>query len=284
MINFTLRNLRVFFKDKTAVFFSLLAVFVIIGLYVLFLGDVWSASFADVENARFIMDSWIMAGILAVTSFTTTMGAFGIMIEDRAKKITKDLVVSPIKTTSLVGGYILSSVIIGIVMSLVTLVLAEVYIIIGGGELMEITTLIKVLGLILLATFTNSAIVLFMVSFFDSLNAFSTASTVVGTLIGFLTGIYLPIGQLPNAIQWLIKLFPVSHAASLFRQVMMQAPLSVGFKDFPVEYVDGFKEFMGVTFSFNEYLVTPIISIVILVVTGLVFYGLSVIKLSTKRN
>ncbi len=283
MINFTLRNLRVFFKDKTAVFFSLLAVFVIIGLYVLFLGDVWSASFADVKNARF-MDSWIMAGILAVTSFTTTMGAFGIMIEDRAKKITKDLVVSPIKTTSLVGGYILSSVIIGIVMSLVTLVLAEVYIIIGGGELMGITTLIKVLGLILLATFTNSAIVLFMVSFFDSLNAFSTASTVVGTLIGFLTGIYLPIGQLPNAIQWLIKLFPVSHAASLFRQVMMQASLSVGFKDFPVEYVDGFKEFMGVTFSFNEYLVTPIISIVILVVTGLVFYGLSVIKLSTKRN
>ena len=104
MINFTLRNLRVFFKDKTAVFFSLLAVFVIIGLYVLFLGDVWSASFSDVENARFIMDSWIMAGILAVTSFTTTMGAFGIMIEDKAKKINKDLVVSPIKTTSLVGG------------------------------------------------------------------------------------------------------------------------------------------------------------------------------------
>ncbi len=284
MINFTLRNLRVFFKDKTAVFFSLLAVFIIIGLYVLFLGDVWSSSFADVENARFIMDSWIMAGILAVTSFTTTMGAFGIMIEDRAKKITKDLVVSPIKTTSLVGGYILSSVIIGIIMSLVTLVLAEVYIIIGGGELMGVTTFIKVLGLILLATFTNSAIVLFMVSFFDSLNAFSTASTVIGTLIGFLTGIYLPIGQLPTAIQWLIKLFPVSHAASLFRQVMMQAPLSVGFKDFPGEYVDGFREFMGVTFSFNEYLVTPIISVVILVVTGLVFYGLSVIKLSAKRS
>ncbi|MDD2592285.1 MAG: ABC transporter permease [Erysipelotrichaceae bacterium] len=284
MINFTLRNLRVFFKDKTAVFFSLLAVFVIIGLYVLFLGDVWSASFADVENARFIMDSWIMAGILAVTSFTTTMGAFGIMIEDKAKKINKDLVVSPIKTTSLVGGYIFSSVIIGVIMSLVTLVLAEIYIVIGGGELLSMITFMKVLGLVLLATFTNSSIVLFMVSFFDSLNAFSTASTVVGTLIGFLTGIYLPIGQLPAAIQWLIKLFPVSHAASLFRQVMMQAPLSVGFKNFPTEYVDGFKEFMGVTFLFNDYLVTPIMSILILIVTGFVFYALSVFKLTIKHK
>ena len=169
-------------------------------------------------------------------------------------------------------------------MSLVTLVLAEIYIVIGGGELLSMITFMKVLGLVLLATFTNSSIVLFMVSFFDSLNAFSTASTVVGTLIGFLTGIYLPIGQLPAAIQWLIKLFPVSHAASLFRQVMMQAPLSVGFKDFPTEYVDGFKEFMGVTFLFNDYLVRPIMSILILIVTGFVFYALSVFKLTIKHK
>jgi hypothetical protein len=37
MIFFGIRNLKVFFKDRTAVFFSLLAVFIIIGLYALFL-------------------------------------------------------------------------------------------------------------------------------------------------------------------------------------------------------------------------------------------------------
>ena len=52
MINFTLRNLRVFFKDKTAVFFSLLAVFVIIGLYVLFLGNV-------LRMLKMLGSSWI---------------------------------------------------------------------------------------------------------------------------------------------------------------------------------------------------------------------------------
>jgi len=35
MITFALRNLKLFFRDRASVFFSLLAVFIIIGLYVL---------------------------------------------------------------------------------------------------------------------------------------------------------------------------------------------------------------------------------------------------------
>ncbi|MEA5026700.1 hypothetical protein SDC9_154060 [bioreactor metagenome] len=201
MIGFTIRNLKVFFKDKTSVFFSLLAVFVIIGLYALFLGDVFTSSFASFPQARYLMDSWIMAGVLAVTSFTTTMGAFGIMIEDRTKKINKDFIASPIATGQLVAGYIISSVLIGIVMSLITLVLAEVYIVANGGNILSMSASIKVIGMIILGTFTNCAIVLFIVSFFNSVNAFSTASTIIGTLIGFVTGIYLPIGNLPSAVQ-----------------------------------------------------------------------------------
>ena len=41
MISFVSRNLKVFFRDKTAVFFSLLAVLIVLGLYIFFLGDVW---------------------------------------------------------------------------------------------------------------------------------------------------------------------------------------------------------------------------------------------------
>ncbi|MGL5255370.1 MAG: ABC transporter permease, partial [Brevinema sp.] len=41
MRTFMTRNLKLFFRDKSAVFFSLLAIFVIIALYAVFLGDVW---------------------------------------------------------------------------------------------------------------------------------------------------------------------------------------------------------------------------------------------------
>lgn len=284
MIGFAIRNLKVFFKDKASVFFSLLGVFIIIALYYLFLGDVWAKNMSEIPGVRYLMDSWIMAGLLAVTSVTTTMGAYGIMVEDKAKKYTKDFTASPIKNSSIIGGYISSAVIIGIIMSLVQVVLAEIYIASNSGTIMDFDTLIKVLGLIILANLCNSSIVLFIVLFFKSINAFSTACTIIGTLIGFLTGIYLPIGQLPETVQWVVKLFPPSHSASLFRQVMMSDALSKSFDGATVQAINEFEQMLGVTFKFGDTTIQPIISILILVITALVFYGLSILKISIKRK
>lgn len=284
MIFFGIRILKVFFKDRTAVFFSLLAVFIIIGLYALFLGDVWAGSFQGMSGVRFLMDSWIVSGLLAVASITTTMGAFGIMVDDRVKKINKDFIASPVSSGSIVGGYILGAIVIGIVMSLVTLVLSEVYIVANGGELMGVSVLVRVLGLIVLSTVANSAIVLFMVSFFNSSNAFATASTILGTLIGFLTGVYLPIGSLPEAVQWIVKCFPVSHAAVLFRQVIMEAPIAATFSGAPEEMVTSFEALMGVRFDFGGTTASPALSVAILLITAVVFYLLSIIRLSKKRR
>ena len=285
MTGFAIRNLKVFFKDRTAVFFSLLAVFIIIGLYAFFLGDVWVSSLGEsLRGTRFLMDSWIMAGLLAVTSVTTTMGAFGIMVEDKTKKIIKDFTASPIKKSSIVGGYISSAYLIGVIMCLVTVALAELYILANGGALMSFPTLLKVLGLILLATLANTSLVLFLVSFFRSNSAFATASTIIGTLIGFLTGIYLPIGNLPAGVQWVVKVFPVSHAAALLRQVMMEAPMAATFEGAPAAAVQSFEEMMGVRFWFGQTEVSPTASIVILLLTALVFYIFALLNLSRKMK
>ncbi len=284
MIGFAKRNLLVFFRDKTSVFFSLLAVFIIIGLYALFLGDVWTSSFSDMQGVRFLMDSWITAGLLAVTSVTTSMGAFGTMVEDKVKKITKDFTSSPIKRREIMGGYTLSAYIIGVIMCLIALILLQIYIVAGGGQLMSLPVLLKVFGLILLCTFTNTSIVLFVVTFFESNNAFATASTIIGTLIGFLTGIYLPIGQLPEAVQWVVRLFPVSHAASLFRQVLMQVPISIPFSGAPAEAVTSFEKLMGVKLYFGDTPVQLLVNIGVLILTAVIFYGLTVLRISRKKR
>ena len=87
------RHLKVFFRDKTSVFFSLLAVIIILALYLLFLGDVWAQDLVKVvgakESTKALVSSWIMAGILAITSITTVMGAFGTIVNDRVNNIIK---------------------------------------------------------------------------------------------------------------------------------------------------------------------------------------------------
>lgn len=284
MINFGIRNLKVFFKDKSSVFFSLLAVFIIIGLYALFLGDVWTSSMSAIPGIRFLMDSWIMAGIIAVTAVTTTMGAYGIMVQDKEKKITKDFAASPVGNTSIVGGYIIGAVVIGIIMTLIALILAELYIVAGGGKFLSLSALLRVIGLVILCTLSSSSIVLFIVSFFRSNNAFATASTIIGTLIGFLTGVYLPIGQLPASVQMVIKCFPVSHGAALLRQVMMEAPISESFNGAPIQALSDFNNMLGVTFKFGDTTVSTLTSIIILLVTAAVFYTLALLNLSRKQK
>lgn len=281
-----IRNLRVYFRDKASVFFSLLSVIIIILLYALFLGDVWADSsiFAGAKGARNLMDNWLMAGLLAVVSVTSTMGAFGIMVDDKARKIIKDFYSSPLSRPGLTGGYILSAFLIGLLMSLITAVFAILYIIARGGAFPPLMALAKTAGLILISTLSNTSIVLFLVSFINSANAFSTASTLIGTLIGFLTGIYMPIGQLPPAVQTLIKFVPTSHAAALFRQVLMEKPLSAVFTGAPEGTITYFKEIMGVTLKLGEHTFTAVEHLLVLTAASVLFFLLSLWSLSRKKT
>ena len=286
IVNLIKRNLKLFFRDRASVFFSFLAVFIIIGLYVLFLGNMMVEGFGEVlgDNARFIVDSWIMAGILSVVSITTTRGGFGIMVDDKTKNILKDFLPAPFKRSQLAAGYVISSFIIGVIMSIAALIIAEIYIVINGGSLLGFMAFLKLLGVMLLSVFTGTSMVFFIVNFFRSSNAFSVASSIIGTLIGFLTGIYIPIGQFPPAVQAVIKSFPISHAASLFRQIMMEAPMSKTFANAPAEVITNFERTMGVTFFFGDKGLSPLINILVLIATGAVFLVLAIISMSVKKR
>ena len=283
MFNLAKRNLKLFFRDKSAVFFSLLAVFIIIGLYVLFLGDAIAADMTEIKEARYLMDSWMMGGLLAVTSVTTTMGAFGTMVEDQANGRAKDFYASPLKRYQIAGGYVISSFMIGFIMCVITFVLAEIYIVVNGGELLLLLSLFKIIGLVFLSVLASSAMIFFLVSFFSSVNAFATASTVIGTLIGFLTGIYIPIGNLPDAVQIIVKLFPITHAGVLFRQVFMEEPLQTSFNGLPSTVVDEFKEELGVVLTFGDYTAQASTHIIVLIGVTLLFFALAVWKISRKK-
>lgn len=284
MLAFANRNLKVFFRDKTAVFFSLLAVFIVLGLYVLFLGDVWTESLQNIKEAKQLMNCWIIAGLIGVTSVTANMGAFGIMVEDKSKNKMKDFTVSPMKNFKLIGGYILSSFVVGSIMSVVALAISQAYLIYSGAESLTLNQLVEVFLVILVTTLSNSAMVLFIVSLFNSEKAFSTASTIMGTLIGFITGIYLPISMLPESVQTVVKLFPTSHGISILRQIFMERQMEVLFSNIPTSYIDEFKESMGVVYYLNDKLVSNTTSVMILIGSAIIFFLLAIFIMSKKKR
>ena len=284
MISFVSRNLKVFFRDKTAVFFSLLAVLIVLGLYIFFLGDVWIDSFPNIKGVKNLMNCWIIAGLIGVTSVTANMGAFGTMIEDKSKNKIKDFYVSPIKKSKIVGGYIISSFIVGSMMSVVTLIISQIYLVYSGVDVLNFKELTEVFLIILMTSLSNSAMILFIVSLFSSEKAFSTASTIVGTLIGFITGIYLPISMLPDSVQIMVKLFPTSHGISILRQIFMKKQMDISFADVPTNYINEFKESMGVVYYINDKLVSNTTSIFILIASTIIFFSLAVLILYKKKK
>ena len=284
MISFVSRNLKVFFRDKTAVFFSLLAVLIVLGLYIFFLGDVWIDSFPNIKGVKNLMNCWIIAGLIGVTSVTANMGAFGTMIEDKSKNKIKDFYVSPIKKSKIVGGYIISSFIVGSMMSVVTLIISLIYLVYSGVDVLNFKELTEVFLIILMTSLSNSAMILFIVSLFSSEKAFSTASTIVGTLIGFITGIYLPISMLPDSVQIIVKLFPTSHGISILRQIFMKKQMDISFADVPTNYINEFKESMGVVYYINDKLVSNTASVFILIASTIIFFFLAVLILYKKKK
>ena len=284
MINLLKRNLKVFFRDKSGIIFSLITVFIIVALYALFLGDMMMRDVKDLECPRYLMDSWIMSGLLAITPITAMMCALQGMVDDKVRKIQKDFCISPISNKSYVAGYIMSAFIISLMVDLITLVLLEIYVVSNGGNLLSLNEILQTVGIIFLSTLACTSMVFFAVSFLKSQNVFAILSTIIGILAGFVTGTILPVGMFPDSVKLIVKLFPISHAAALFRQVIMDAPLQTCFSNVGNNRITEFKEYMGVVYKFGDYTVSWETSILILVLTSVLFFGLSVINISRKSK
>lgn len=284
----TTRNIKLFLRNRSAVFFSLLSVFIIIGLYAIFLGDtnvqsIRNAIGSDVPGIRWLVDSWIMAGILVVNSITVTLAMFGIMIEDERDKHLSSFLAAPLKRSHLVLSYLFAAVIVGIMLSHLALVLAQIYIIANGGKMLDGLSLLKVMGLIVYSVTTSACIIFFITTWVKTSSGFSTMNTILGTIIGFITGIYLPIGIMPETLQTIMKYLPPTHTAALMRQIMTRDAISEVFADAPVEIYDRYTEMYGIRL-FNEGQEIPAAVMLGFVgISGLFFLVLSIWRMRQRK-
>lgn len=278
------RNLKIYFQDKAAVFFSMLSVIIIFALYIFFIGDSISSGLKFLSHPNRLMRAWMLAGMLASASITTSLGAYGVMISDRENKTIKDFYSSPVSRRQIAGGYIITGFIISIIMSIFTLIFGEIYMGMIGGAVLDMDILLKLFGVIVLSAFASSAIASFIISFLKTNSAYSAASMIVGTLIGFLVGAYIPIGNLPENVQWLVKYFPCAHSAVLYRQLLMESSIKENFANQPTAVLKETKEILGVVFVYNGHTASAWMSVVALLITGVVFYLLAVLVLIRKEN
>ncbi len=278
------RNLRVFLRDRLSVFFSFLSVLILILVYALFLGDLNLRDQGGHPGVAPMMDAWLMAGVLTITTVTTTLGAMGTMVNDKSRKIDMDFVSSPISRPSIVGAYVLSAFLVGLIMSVATAALGVGYVVLRGGQMPSLTDGLRLLGLTALSTLTSTAMMAALAGALKTNSAFGAASTLVGSLIGFLAGIYVPVGNLPGAVREVMSFIPQSQAASLLRQTLMAPYLNTVFAGAPPQAAEDLRRLFGVDLYLAGQPLAPGVQVLMLLAAAGLFFALAALMLRRKRK
>lgn len=258
----SIRNLRLFVRDKALVFFSFLSVIIILGLYVLFLGDIQVQNIRsmiqmDIPEIDALVYAWMLPGLIAVASITLSLGNMGRLVDDAQGENLNDFLVSPLKRTQLILSYLISSIIITSFISVCMFALSIVIVKLKGGPWLNLEQILQSLGIIVLLIISSALLSLYIASWVKTQNTYGVVNSMVGTFIGFVTGAYMPMGIMPVFVQNMFNILPVSLGASLLRQVYLSPILDSVFKNAPVEMLSEYRYFQGVDLKVFGRILTP---------------------------
>ena len=90
---FIQRNLLIYIKDKTGIFFSFLGMFISLFIYIFFLRSNMISSLSRIDNIDRFVDTWMVAGLISIVSITSTLNAFGQKLEDKKDRRIDDFIV-----------------------------------------------------------------------------------------------------------------------------------------------------------------------------------------------
>ncbi len=234
MYNFTAlvrRNIKVYLRDRAAVFFSFLSVIILLGLYFLFLGRQYTSGdeFASIDGKikDFLSVSVIMGGVLVINTVSLSLGVMGSVVSDLETKRIQGFLVTPVARFKISLAYYVSSFIVTTFFTLLMWLLTILYAGIFTGYWYSFLTIIYVSLLLILFTFISSTLMIFIVTLIKSQNAFGALAGVLGTVIGFMSGIYIPLFVLGESLTKVSSLNPFTHMTILLKQILLKEPYAL---------------------------------------------------------
>ncbi len=293
------RNMKVYLRDKGALFFSLLSTFIVIGLMVFFLGDMniegilgiledfpGRDAVEDKKNAELLVLSWTSAGILSINAVTVTLAVFSGMIKDRVSGKLNAIYTAPVSRMIIAAGYIAAAWICSVIICVITLGVTEIYAVMQGMAVYDAMTHVQLIGLIMINSFVFATLMYPVALIAKTEGAWSGLGTVVGTLVGFLGGIYIPIGSLSDSIGGLMKCMPVIYSTAMFRKVMNTEMIEKTFAGTSEELIREYREVMGIDLQIFENTLTVTQEWLILFGCGILFLiiGAGMLKYGKKTD
>ena len=254
------RHLKLFLKNPYNIILSFLSSIVILSLYFLFIRDftikaVSDYGFVNSYNDLFV-DRLMTSGLLIVIGATSVLSIVFIFVKDNYSGIIKDFLVTPISYIKIIYSYLIASFIISIIITLTVYIGIEIFFVTVYQNYSSLSTITLSVFIVFLSNIIASLLILIIGLGINNFTSFSTFQTLYGVVIGFFTGVYIPIGYYPTIIRNIFFYFPLCQTTSLLRNIETNLITNDILKSYPLEIHHILYETFGIHLSLNNKVIS----------------------------
>lgn len=275
----TLRNIKLYFKDKMTFLVSLITPLILLVLFIAFLKSTYEDSILSIIQGfdldQSLIDAltggWLFSSVLA-TSCITVAFCSGMMVIDKINRANIDFMVSPVKKSTLQLSYVLANLFSTFIINFVLLIVGLIYLACVGFYITFVDILLIVFGIIITSLF-GTILANIIWTFTHSQGVVSGVCTLVSALYGFICGAYMPISTMGQGMQYVVSLLPGTYATVLFRQGFLNSVLNRMRETLPQEMINGIASGFDVKMSFFGHDVSTLALILVISISTIVLLG-----------
>jgi len=246
-----IRGLKAFIRNKTGLIFSLIFPF----FFVYVFSAIFKNDFIDNPVA------YMLSGVIIATVFECSLNLASNTVDDMVSGFMKEVLVSPAKRLSVAIGQLLSAATVSTIQGLMILILGLFL----GIKFTSILTPIFVIFAMISVGLVFSGVGLFMATKVRSGQTFQIIKTAITMPLTFLSGAYIPLSMLPDALKFIAYLNPMTYATAFFRMIVLEKA------DLPIDQL--VQE--GLVIKINGFIVTPLLSFIIFILIGVLLLFLA---------
>ena len=282
----TKRNMKMFFKDKGMFFVSLATPLILLGLYIIFLGSMYTDSYLQVIPENIVIDDKVIDGLvgsqlfsslLEVCTVTVAFCSNMLMVNDKVSGAKNDLLIAPLKKSKLALSYYIASFISTLLICLVSTLVCFIYLAIVGWYLSFVDIILIFFDVLLLVMF-GTALSSVINHFLTSGGQISAVGSIVSAAYGFICGAYMPISSYGTAVQKVLSFLPSTYGTSLIRNHAMRGAFDeMVSQGVPASVVEEIKSSIDCNLEFFGHSVSTGAMLGIMIVSAAVFVGIYVL-------
>jgi ABC-2 type transport system permease protein len=210
-------------RNRRVVIFTIVFPVILLVLFASVFGD--EGDTIDIGSITVPVDAYFTAGITAYAIMTSAFSTVAIgLTSQRESGQLKRLRGTPLPSWAFIAAQILRALVLVTMMTVVLFLIG----VLAYGVDITAKGVAGIVVAVLLGTAAFAALAVALTTVTPTAEAASTVAPFTGVLLGFISGVWIPIDQLPDWLVEVGRVFPLAHLAESLQRAVAEPSLGTG--------------------------------------------------------